>query len=443
MYAIIDLETTGGRPETDRIIEIAIYTHDGASVTGEYSSLVNPGVPIPPFISRLTGISEEMVAVAPTFSEICSEVRSVLGDHIFVAHNAPFDHSFLSHHFRIEGIEITNQVLCTCATARKVIPGHPSYSLGKLCRATGIRLENAHRAAADALATTRLLELLLEKSHRNLAPFLRDPNRLNPLCRIPEPEISSLSEKAGILYFTDEQGNILFLSKAWNIRKKAKALTSRFGTGKLTGLAAQAVRVTADITGSRIAASVMEQQLLESVQPVFNRKFRDGDSRMGIYDMPDENGYLRLEVKPAIVNQVPVVTFGSRVQAFRTLKTVCTEYSLESSLCGLSDTRNQLEEPAESYNYRAVNAMEHLGHQRRNFVITDHGPEPDSQWVIVVEDSFFKGMKLEDSVTNTDWHETLEELSCKNEDRPVIMRMIGRHIAKGEYLHIEPLALLK
>jgi len=439
MYAIIDLETTGGRPETDRIIEIAIYTHDGVSVTGEYSSLVNPGVPIPPFISRLTGISEEMVSTAPPFAEIALAVKDFLGNRIFVAHNAPFDHSFLTAMFRNEGIEIDNKVLCTCTTSRKVIPGYPSYSLGKLCRSVGIRLENAHRAAADALATTRLLELLIQKSSNNLLPFLRDHNRANPLCNIPEPVLAALPESAGILFFKNNEGEILFLAKAWNIRKKARALTSKFGTGKLTALAALATTADAEVTGSRLAASIREYDLLDELRPAFNRRFRDGDSRMAIYDVPDKEGFINFEIRPLTGGLVPVLVCTSRTTALKSLKVICAQFSLDPARCGLSAMDQELAEPVAEYNSRAESALLQLHSQKKSFVIFDRGPSQGTEWVFMLEDSMFKGMRLMETELLVGETAQLEELVQLRSDKPAIVRQIARHIAKGDYRRLEPL----
>lgn len=131
MFAIVDLETTGGIPENDQIIEVAIYHHDGEKITGSWSSLINPETVIPPFIARLTGISDVMVQKAPLFSAVAPQIAEMLTDRIFVAHNVMFDYSFLTHHLEQHGFPpIEHRLFCTCHSGRKLLPGYPSYSLG-------------------------------------------------------------------------------------------------------------------------------------------------------------------------------------------------------------------------------------------------------------------------------------------------------------------------
>jgi DNA polymerase-3 subunit epsilon len=135
MYAVVDLETTGSHPSHDNIIEIAVYLHNGESVTDQFCSLLNPGHPIPPFISKLTGITNEMVARAPSFSEIAQEISEFLSGRIFVAHNVQFDHSFLKQSLLRHGHDLECEMLCTIKAGRALVPGLASYKLSSLCKA--------------------------------------------------------------------------------------------------------------------------------------------------------------------------------------------------------------------------------------------------------------------------------------------------------------------
>src|SRR5262245_25138637 len=197
MYAVVDLETTGSHPDTDRIIEISICIHDGRHLTDEFTTLVNPGFPIPPFISRLTSITDDMVEGAPKFSDIASQVVEILKGKIFVAHNVTFDYGFLKEALSREGHEYENQMLCTCRTSRRLIPGHLSYSLPRLCRSLEIIHANAHRASADARAAATILGLLFEKSGGQLEPYYHIPEKKINLTRIPDEQLAELSRKAG------------------------------------------------------------------------------------------------------------------------------------------------------------------------------------------------------------------------------------------------------
>src|SRR6188768_1178856 len=133
VYAILDIETTGGDTRFEKITEIAIYVHDGEKVVKEFSSLINPEKTIPDFITRLTGITNEMVADAPKFYEIAKDIVQLTEGTTIVAHNAHFDYGFIRHEFKSLGYNYHRGLLCTVRLSRKLFPGFPSYSLGTLC----------------------------------------------------------------------------------------------------------------------------------------------------------------------------------------------------------------------------------------------------------------------------------------------------------------------
>lgn len=168
MFTIIDIETTGGSNAYGRVTEIAIVRHDGQRVVETYESLVNPECAIPYYITQLTGINNGMVRNAPTFEDIADEVRRMTKDAVFVAHNVSFDYGFVSREFNRIDEYFQRDKLCTVRLSRKIFPGLPSYSLGRLCASLHIPLTHHHRAAADATATTRLFELLLAHDEQGI-----------------------------------------------------------------------------------------------------------------------------------------------------------------------------------------------------------------------------------------------------------------------------------
>lgn len=180
MYCIVDVETTGGVKGPARLTEIAIYRHDGQQIIDSFHSLLNPGCPIPPFIRHLTGISDEMVRDAPSFADVASDVLSITENAVFVAHNVGFDFNFIRKELNWLGYDYCRRTLCTVRTSRKLIPGHSSYSLGKLCYALNIPLNGRHRAQGDAAATVLLFEMLLRHDSQGLIPrgntWLEYPN---------------------------------------------------------------------------------------------------------------------------------------------------------------------------------------------------------------------------------------------------------------------------
>lgn len=176
MYSIIDIETTGQASKTGKITEIAIYIHDGFQIVDSFSSLINPECYIPDFITRLTGIDNEMVRSAPRFYEVARKVVEMTTDTIFVAHNVSFDYKFIQEEFNRLGYDYQRKTMCTVRMGRKYLPGHRSYSLGKLCGELGISINGRHRAAGDALATVKLFEMIMAR--KALKETKQDPSQL-------------------------------------------------------------------------------------------------------------------------------------------------------------------------------------------------------------------------------------------------------------------------
>lgn len=176
LFSIIDIETTGTSYKFGKITEIAIYQHNGQKITDSWSTLINPEMDIPYFITRLTGIDNEMVKDAPKFYEIAKKLIEMTEGRIFMAHNVHFDYNFIKEEYRRLGYNYNRKTMCTVQLSRKLLPGHRSYSLGKLCSDLGIKINGRHRAAGDALATVKLFEILLKKNE-----MLGDPKAINNL----------------------------------------------------------------------------------------------------------------------------------------------------------------------------------------------------------------------------------------------------------------------
>ncbi|WP_373536763.1 exonuclease domain-containing protein [Microcoleus sp.] len=165
-YVVVDIETTGAPASRHRITEIGAVRVRGGEIVEEWSSLVNPERRIPAFIRTLTGITDEMVAGAPTFDRIGPDFRAFLGDAVFVAHRAPFDYGFLQAEFQRIGQDLRCATLCTVVEMRRYFPGLPSYGLAKLCAHFEVPLESHHRALCDARATAHLLLKINDQRER-------------------------------------------------------------------------------------------------------------------------------------------------------------------------------------------------------------------------------------------------------------------------------------
>lgn len=162
MYAIVDIETTGGRPNIDKITEIAIIIHDGNKVVNSFSTLINPECNIPYFITNITGINNEMVVNAPKFHNIANQILKITQNCVFVAHNVSFDYNFIKNGFKNMGHNFSRETLCTVKLSRKAFLGLKSYSLGNLCNSLDIEIKARHRAMGDAEATVIIFDRILK-----------------------------------------------------------------------------------------------------------------------------------------------------------------------------------------------------------------------------------------------------------------------------------------
>lgn len=275
IYSVIDVETTGGSPKSSKITEIAIYRHDGNQVMDEFVTLVNPEMSIPEFVSNLTGISDAMVEHAPKFYEIAKKIIEFTEGTIFVAHNVGFDYGMIRSEFRRLGYDFRLPHLCTVRGSRQIIPGKDSYSLGKLTRSLGIELVGRHRAGGDALATAKLLSLLLEKNSNELAGLIQhelNPNFLHPALNLEEVE--EIPNRAGIYKFFDENNQLIYLGKSKTIRSHVEQHLKDTSTKKSAHWCSEIVRVEFELTGTDLIAAILEHQVKKSKKPKYNRATR-------------------------------------------------------------------------------------------------------------------------------------------------------------------------
>lgn len=162
-FAVVDVETTGGPDEMNRVTEVGIVLLDGTEQVGTFHSLVDPGVPITPFVQNLTGITDEMVSGKPQFSSLAEQISEMLSDRIFVAHNVQFDSKMIRSEMKRCCIKFDPPRLCTVKISRRFFPGLPSYSLHNLTQSLGLPDFNHHRAMDDTLAAAEILKLALNK----------------------------------------------------------------------------------------------------------------------------------------------------------------------------------------------------------------------------------------------------------------------------------------
>lgn len=407
MYAVVDIETTGGSPKSERITEIAIFIHDGEKVIDQFITLINPERNIPYFITALTGITNEMVAEAPRFCEVAKTIVEITESMIFVAHNARFDYSFIRQEFKALGYSYNRDILDTVKLARKLLPGHRSYSLGNICTDLGIEINGRHRAAGDALATIRLLEMLLERSKEdkqseNLLKGGR-PSKLNPL--LDATIIDKLPEEPGVYYFYNSETRLIYIGKSKNIRQRVLSHLSSSVTRRAMEMRDAIADISWEETGSELIALLRESDEIKRHKPVYNRAQRRTSSVWGISDYHNENGYLCFRISDAVDSEQLLALFTSREKARQKLRSMIERHGLCQKLCGMYESQGACfhhqvglclgackgEEPPAAYNMRARVAMDDFIFARENFFLIDTGRDPGEKSAIRIMNGKYSG----------------------------------------------------
>lgn len=408
MYAIVDIETTGSYAAAHGITEISILVTDGEKIVDRFESLVNPGQPIPYFIQAMTGITHEMVSTAPRFDELAENIHAILKDRIFVAHNVNFDYSFVKSHLLQAGYELDTRKLCTVRLSRKIFPGLPAYSLGKLCHHLGISIENRHRAGGDAAATTELFRLLLQHDKENhIAKSLQRHSKEASLPpHVPREHVEKLPRTPGVYYFHDKKGKIIYIGKALNIRQR---VSSHFSNNSSSRQKQNFMQHTYAISflscSTELMACVLESAEIKKKWPVFNASQKRWEDVYGIFLFEDQNGYQRLAIEKLRKGQRALHTFHYLVDGHAILKRLVAEFRLCPRLCFLQKGTDACEayhagacsgacarkENPDAYNKRVVRAATSL-RQQASFAIIDRGLNDEERSCILVESGSFYGM---------------------------------------------------
>ncbi len=272
MFAIVDIETTGGTPQQSAITEIAVIVTNGKKIIEEYTTLINPQKNIHPYVSKLTGITNQMVANAPTFEQVADKLDEITKNCVFVAHNVAFDYSILKNMFYESGRIFQRELLCTVKLGRKVFPGLSSYSLGSLAKELNLTLEKGHRAYADTFATYELFKLIYGALQDKTLAYIESGEPR--LTGIPEKDriLQAVPEATGIYYLHDANNEIIYVGSASNLRKKIwnhlTATKSRFAFSLQNSVS----DVSYKLTGSELAARLLEINFIKKKKPLFNRK---------------------------------------------------------------------------------------------------------------------------------------------------------------------------
>ena len=405
MYAILDIETTGGQFNEEGITEIAIYKFDGHEIIDQFISLVNPEKPIQPFVVNLTGINNAMLRSAPKFYEVAKRIIEMTEGCILVAHNSSFDYRILRTEFSRLGYEFEKETLCTVELSKKLIPGHLSYSLGKLVRALGIPMADRHRASGDAMATVKLFKMLLAKDvEKEILKSLVKTELKKGLSPKLLEIVERLPSKIGIYYIHNEKGILIYIGKSKNIKKRVNQHFS--GTSKkCLKIQLEVFTVSFEETGSELVALLKESEEIKINKPIHNRAQRKSIFQWALYQEKDENGYINLKLQKTDGRKKEITSFVSIQEGKNALFRITSSYNLCQKYTGLYETKNECFQykikecdgacigkvSAEEYNERVEQFIEKNQFENDNMVVIDKGRSLEERSAILIENGIYKG----------------------------------------------------
>ncbi|MBT0606718.1 exonuclease domain-containing protein [Aequorivita echinoideorum] len=407
LFAIIDVETTGGGIAGNRITEICITLLRGAEFIDKFTTLVNPEKPIPTHITALTGIDDVMVENAPKFYEIAEKIEEFTKDAIFVAHNVSFDYNVLRNEFKLLGYSYNRKKLCTVRLSRKLIPGMLSYSLGRLCSTINIPHFNRHRAEGDVDATVVLFQRLLslDEDFSVFNSFLNPRSKQATLPpHLAAEQINELPNEAGIYLFKNQKHQVIYAGKAINIKKR---VLSHFydKKSKEYHLGQETHFIDYEVTGNELLALLLESEHIRKHYPKFNRAQKWPVSTYQIISYVNQRGIIQLALGKARVSQDSVSTFYNRTEATEKLEKICEDFKLCPRYCTLQsnvevcshyrikncDGICEGTETVEEYNAKVKAAIKSFQEEKPSFAIQGKGRTENEISFALVRDGQYKG----------------------------------------------------
>lgn len=424
MFAIIDIETCGGKYEfkKGRITEICILLHDGLQVTEKFTTLINPECYISPYYTNITSITNEMVVNAPKFHEVAQKIWQMTEGRIFVAHNVGFDYGFIRDEFASLGAKFKRETLCTVRLSRKLIPGKISYSLGTLCESLGIPNEARHRAEGDAVATAKLFDLLMQLKSMNPQYKNQGVEELmtRRIDKMKQYILDKLPEECGVYYFLNKNKEIIYIGKSVNAYNRA---LGHFNSKEHKGKKMLNDLYQADFTatGSELIALLMEAEEIKKHKPKYNR-MRKADQFTHCIDWYLNNeGIINFKIVPydesenALCSFVNYSTARECLESWIDDKALCMRYTAltsDSAICFNHQIKkcNGIcagEEEVEIYNKRANDILQEYIFRDKDFVLIDRGRHSEERSLVLIENGHYAGFGY---LTESDSFSNIEEL---------------------------------
>ncbi len=391
-----------------------------------------------------------MLKNAPKFYELAKRIVEITEDAIIVAHNAEFDYRILKTEFKRLGFDFKRKTLCTVELSQQLMPDMESYSLGKLTRALGIPVSDRHRANGDALATVKLFKMLLNKdSDKKIIKQAIKIEKKSKLAPNLKDIIEELPSDIGVYYIHDANGNIIYIGKSNNIRKR---ITQHFTNknSKSKKIQVHVAAVTYEKTGSELVALLKESEEIKTNKPILNRALKRNQFSQGLYSFIDDNGYINLRISQLKKDEKPITTFTNRKSGISFMNKMVETYQLCNKLCGLQKSESSCfnygiedcngacinEEAPEIYNKRAIAVIEKNTYDNKNMLLIDRGRDIDEKSVIFIEDGIFRGIGFFDLNYQINNREILESLITPMQNNRDTQHIIQSYMRRNKRLKI-------
>ncbi|MCK4676628.1 MAG: GIY-YIG nuclease family protein [Bacteroidales bacterium] len=445
MYAIIDVETTGLSPHSEKITEIAILIHNGKKVTEEFVTLIDPEKKIPYRITQLTGINNKTVEGAPRFYEVAKKIIEVTENRIMVGHNVAFDYNFIRSEFKNLGYDFKIERLCTVKMSRKLIPLQRSYGLGNLCKELNIDNPSRHRASGDATATAKLFELLL-----SIDPAITGISLKGLNSNLSNEKIKELPQKPGVYYFFNKQGDIIYIGKSINIRNRVLSHISNNTSKKEIELKNCMTDVDYELTGNELTALLLESAEIKRNKPLFNRAQLRTVFTYGLYSYQNSDGYMCLKIDKNKEKNLPLTTFTNQLSAKEFLFNLVEEHGLCQKLCGLYKTQHACfhyhikqcngacigKETPDNYNLRVEESIKPYKFDQSNFIIIDRGRTNEERALVAVKNGKYVGFGFVNTTLISNNIDFLMGSITPYPDNKDAQQIIRNYLRKNEMVRI-------
>lgn len=349
--AFVDIETTGMSTYADRIIEVGILVWENNKVIKKYSQLIDPEVPVNPYITGITGIKSDDLTGSPTFHQVASEIFDILNDCTFVAHNVRFDYGFMKAEFERAGYNFKMPHFCTVRLSRALYPEHPRHGLDSIIKNHNIKCKNRHRAFDDAEVICKFYKQELKRlGQEELDRVISQTGkRISWPLHIPKEDIERLPHAPGVYIFYGENDSVLYVGKSIDIKSRVLShFSDDVRSSKEMKLAQQVRKIITHQTAGELGALVKESQMVKDLMPLYNRRLRKSKQLILLKSYLGDDGYMRMkvttaseeEITPEDLNSIYGV-FRSKNQATNTLIELADEHKLCRKLLGLEKTQKR------------------------------------------------------------------------------------------------------